>query len=246
MAEDRSQRIAQARRLAAVLVAVPDERACLLCLDRLDAYVAAQFAQDVSAHAFRDVMQHLDACVRCAESYALLYQGRVHEEEDVALPAHIPDPDLRFLVAAKPGAMPRVRTKTPKMLLLESLQVVGAQVRIQLSQALLSAFPPSAAALRGDTAPVVFDLVFMAPHASIARLRLSAVVVGDMPERWDLRVLIVLPERDWPDLAGIPLTLMLGETPHRALTDPWGEAIFAAVPAAQAMRAEVQIDILAL
>jgi hypothetical protein len=86
----------QARRLARVIVAQHDQTTCDACLDQLEEYISAQLAGEDYTVLFPAVAPHLDSCAACAKSYALLYEVRL-AENDVRVPASIPEPDFSFL-----------------------------------------------------------------------------------------------------------------------------------------------------
>ena len=94
---------AQARRLAQAVVAAHSETACTECLDGLEAYVTAQMDGENYLALHPEVAAHLDGCVACAESYALVYEGRLAEQQ-VPSPAHVPAWDLSFLRGTAPAS----------------------------------------------------------------------------------------------------------------------------------------------
>jgi hypothetical protein len=192
--------------LARMLTTEPEPATCTTTLDALEAYVTAQLAADTATAAARypAVALHLDACVACAESYALLYDALA---VPVAQPARVPAPDLSFL--PRPGL----------------LQRVGAALVLQLSQVLQSA-PPLAGALRSGGAPL-FDLHLGTPDAALSELRITVYPRPQAADRCDLRVLVVPIGRAWPQLAGTTVTLSAGAALQHEQTDQYGEVVFA-------------------
>lgn len=240
MAEDRQHE--QARRLARLLLSTPDEQACLACLDTLEVYTDAQLRGEPYAAQFPAVALHLDTCVACAESYALLYEAKLREArvEPLPDPGHFPAPDLSFLKTQSPDPAAKLRS-----MLASALKHTSARLQLALSPALLAAYRPPATpalALRGNQPATLFDMELDAPHPAIERLNISASGTGKAPEQCDLRVLVVLPGRDWPDLGGVAVKLVLGEETREAKTDPWGEVVFVGVLLALLEAAQIEID----
>jgi hypothetical protein len=237
---ERNNRDAQARTLAQVLLAQPDTAACIVCLDTIEAYVAAQLAGEEYAARWVAVAQHLDSCVACAESYARVYEARLAESEAPA-PARIPAPDLSFL----PGAAARGAPGLLRAALAAAVERAGAHLRLTLSQALLDLLPPSspALALRSGMADTpLFALDLDEPGSEVEQLRLSAYADSHAAERCSVRVQLSLRGREWPDLAGIPVALILGADRRPAATDSWGEAVFGDVPAEALPGLVVEVD----
>jgi hypothetical protein len=224
------------RRLAQALLARPDSRACDAVLDRLDAYIAAQLGGADYATRWPDIAWHLDSCVDCAEAYALHYEARLAEQR-APDPQSIPAPDLSFL----PGAAPL------HVALAAAVERASGRLRLRLSQALLDLLPPPsspALALRSsdEAGAPLFDLELDAPDEAIERLQLTAYRQPGHPGDCLLRVQLKLRDRDWPDLAQIPIALHLGDQRRQALTDPWGEAVFDALPEALLPELLVEVD----
>jgi hypothetical protein len=229
------------RRLAQALTDAHNEQDCNTCLDMLEAYVDAQLSGAAYTELFPQVALHLDSCVACAESYALLYAARLAEDQ-LPAPARLPAPDLSFLKSHATSHPSADRAAA----LAAALERVGARLRLTLSQALLDrlpALPATAPALRGVAGRILLDFEIPVSDATIERIHLVAIARDDAQERCDLRVQLALHERDWPDLAQIPVVLTIGDQQWRALTDPWGKVVFSAVAAADLPRVSVTVEV---
>lgn len=233
-----------ARRLAQVLLTEHDEMKHATCLDALEPYIEAQLAGRDYMGLFPIVAQHLDSCISCAESYALVYKTQLAPQA-VPVPAVIPQWDLSFLPAPTP-----VPQLSPAARLREALraaiEATGSRVRVTLNQALLDLLPPPAPALalRSGTPTewVVFDMELEEPGTVIAGLRLTAYQTPKQVEQAMVRVQLALQDRDWPDLADVPVLLRLGDVERRALTDPWGEVLFPDVALVNLREFQVEVD----
>jgi hypothetical protein len=118
-----------------------------------------------------------------------------------------------------------------------ALSATGPRLTVTLSPALLSVTqripaPPAARpmALRSVDAPPLLTIDFAQPSPQIASLHLSAHRHPPGSDTLLLRVQVALLNREWPDLAGIPVRLSIGQEHQEAATDAWGEAIFSAIP----------------
>ena len=215
---------ARARALAHALLAAPNPAACERCLDALEAYTDAQLDGEDYAAQLPEVAAHLDSCVDCALSYAVLYEVRLAEAHG-ALPAvaHMPPPDLRFL-------LPR---PTLDELLAGAVQRAGDALRVTLAEPLLALLREEprlpALALRGADDEPLFAIELPAPDPQVERLTLAAYP-EDAPGTCQVQVLVALPDRAWPQLAGLPVRLVGRALERSALTDPWGEACFEGIP----------------
>jgi hypothetical protein len=235
--EHNPEQQARAERLARLLIAAPDERQCGACLDGLEAYVDLQLAGQAYMERMPEIAQHLDSCVACAESYGLLYEARLMGDTALA-PALAPAPNLYFLT---PGADGRLRAA-----LAQAVERMGTRLRLSLSQALLDLLPPPAApalALRGESTRALVDLAIDEPDAAITQLHLTIYISGETSDRCDVRVQLALQEREWPDLAGVPVSLIAGHEGRRAPTDAWGEVVFAGLPAAALPSLQIEVDV---
>ncbi|NJM06907.1 hypothetical protein HC891_13070 [Candidatus Gracilibacteria bacterium] len=204
----------QAQNLAETLLATHDEAACSQCLDALEAYVAAQLARQAYRALFPQTARHLDSCVACAESYAVLYEV-LQPGAALSAPARIPAPNLSFL------ASPR-----------EGISHSGTAIFVQLAQALREAFAlpqPPALAFRDGEQPPLFSVALSGVNAAVERLQVTAYP-SDTAEHCLVQLQIELRERAWPDLADLRLQLSWQGGSATASTDSWGSAVFTAVP----------------
>ena len=243
---DRNRQQGQARRLAEALLAQSDDAACTACLDTLEQYVEAQLAGEGPAARWPEVAGHLDACVACAESYALLYAARLATP---AAPADLPAPDLSFLQASAAGPLAPAALRNQRRLerlhktLAAAVSRAGVQLRLKLSQPLLSLLPPPAGpalAFRSDAGAALFELALDDPDGAVERLTVSAY--GAVGERCVVRVQVALRGRAWPDLAGVPVVLSAGDERRTAATDAWGEAVFEDLPVSALPGLVVEVD----
>jgi hypothetical protein len=247
---DHNRQQGQARQLAEALLARRDDAACAACLDALEEYVAAQLTGDDYAARWPAVAAHLDACVACTESYALLYAARLAERVTLT-PANMPTPDLSFLQAGAAGPLAPAtlrderRAAQLRQTVAATVVRAGAQLRLTLSQALLDLLPPPAGpalAFRGGGGPALFELALDESEGAVERLSVSAYTDPETVERCVVRVQVALHGREWPDLAGIRVVLLTGEARRAAATDAWGEAVFEDVPAAALPELVVEVD----
>ncbi len=237
----------QALRLAQLLAEEP--LACETCLAALEDYVAAQLAGRDYAVLFPAVARHLDQCVACAEAYALLYEFQAAPQASVG---PLPLPDLSFLDQVpgplRPAELRRRRAAAAfREALSAGLSRAGERLRLALSQALLDAGAALAAtqpapAYRERAANTLLDLDLTAPTPAIARLQIQALPTS-RPERFDLQLQLDLPDRDWPDLAGVPILLRAGSDEYRADTDEWGTVVFADLAQELLPMLELAIDV---
>jgi hypothetical protein len=240
----------QARRLAETLLTQPDDLACTACLDALEEYVAAQLAGADHAAQWPDIAAHLDACVACAESYALLYAAHL-AERSLAAPAGARAPDLSFLQAGASGPLTPAalrdqrRAARLRQAAAAAVARAGARLRLTLSRALLDLLPPPtspALAFRSGMGAPIFELALDEPDAAIERLNVSAYAGDAAAGRCVVRVQVALRGREWPDLAGIAVALQAGDERRAAATDAWGEAVFEDLPAAALPELVVEVD----
>jgi hypothetical protein len=245
---DHNRQQGQARRLAEALLTQPDDAACTACLDSLEAYVEAQLAGDDHVARWPAVATHLDACVACAESYALLYAARLAAP---TAPARLPTPDLSFLQASAAGPLApaalRAQRRTTRLreAVASAVMRAGAQLRLTLSRPLLDLLPPPAGpalAFRSSAGPALFELALDQRGDAIERLILSAYADDQAAERCIVRVQVALHEREWPDLAGVPVVVHAGDERRTATTDAWGEAVFEDVPITALPELVVEVD----
>ncbi|MCI0397404.1 MAG: hypothetical protein L0332_29480 [Chloroflexi bacterium] len=244
---------AQARRLVEVLRQRPDEATHQAALGQLADYVAAQLAgQDILA-LYPEVAGHLDACPECAGAYARLYELEAAGEA-LPQPGQLPAPNLAFLRTAA-GRQQQVELAER---LLAAVRRAGNRLALHFSAELLAALrpPPAALALRATSADSVQApadserysqvLLTLEPAEAVrAQLPLSVTAYRDEQQPADCLVEVVVepPGRGWPDLAGIPVTLVVAGERRRATTDAWGLAAFAGVPVAQLPDVIIEVEL---
>jgi hypothetical protein len=214
---------ARAHALARALLAAPDPAACDACLDALEGYVDAQLAGEGYQALLPTVAAHLDSCVECAVSYAVLYEVRLAEARGALPSVAAPPPDLSFLPQRQGLAE----------LLVGALRRAGDTLRLALSEPLLDALrdaprPPALALRDADDEPL-FALDLATPDPLVERLTLAAYAESS-PGSCQVQVSVALPGRSWPQLAGLPVRLVSRNLERSALTDPWGEASFERIP----------------
>jgi hypothetical protein len=226
-----------AQRLARLLTHTPDPSECERCLDALEDYCSAQQAGADVAALFPAVAEHLDACVACAEAYALLYDTLLAGE---GLPeaGAVPTPDLSFVRAGWAPTLAGV--------LAGAIEQAGTRLRVAFSQALLElAPPPSQAGLAfrspGDPEPIL-DLTWEQPAGQVDQLQVAILPSPD-EQRCDVRVRVAVAGRTWPDLEGIQVRLRAGDTQQDAATDAWGEALFRSVARASVAQLVVDVEV---
>ncbi|MBV9789946.1 MAG: hypothetical protein JOZ51_17290 [Chloroflexi bacterium] len=216
----------QAQRLAQTITLQHTETEHSACLDALEAYIDAQLARRDYARLFPSVAQHLDSCVACAASYALVYEARTADVTTLSQ-IRVPAPDLSFLQPDRATLLQRR--------LVEAVERIAPQrLRIRLSQALLDLLPPPtpALALRSIASDIPLLSMTLDQPADAIQIQLSIYEEHDAPELCALRSQVSLDDREWPELAGIVVRIIIDGEQREATTDPWGEAVFAGVPRA--------------
>ncbi len=229
----------QAQRLAQTITMQHDEAAHSACIDRLEEYIAAQLAGRDYMKLFPSVAQHLDSCVTCAEAYALVYDTRIAETTALYSIA-VPEADLDFLRLTPADVLQRNLAAAIERL-------APRRFRLTLSQPLLdllSPLQPSALALRGAASEVpLLDLMVDEAAADGITIQLRVYQQRHAQDLCTVRSRLVLPDREWPDLADIPVTLTVGGQQRHIQTDPWGEAVFDDVPKADLAGIQIEIDV---
>lgn len=244
--QNNEQRANNARRLAALLLARPDPTSCNSCLERLEEYIDRQLSGTDYRDALPTVAEHLDSCVACAESYALLYETRLATANS---PAHIPPPDLSFLEPdagrpLTPAQLRAYRTTQRTNVLAAAITSAGNRVSLNLSPGLLAANQAPATALRdasGADAPI-YELAFTTPSAAISQLQLHVYRDDQATDACTLRVQVALVDRDWPELAGVRVTVHGAGRVQQTTTDQWGEAVFSELPLTELGQLQVELD----
>jgi hypothetical protein len=240
--------------LAQTLVEPHNDGQCTACLDQLDDYVAAQLTGQPYMTMFPIVARHLDRCVICADDYARVYDARLSEASSV-VPRTRRVPDLSFLLPEQTQSQSRVspaqlraqlRADQLKAVLHQRLERSLNRVRLVIDRTLLDLLPPpqrGGLAFRdaGEPRPTV-ELHIESPHATITRVDLQAYD-AEGPSFQIVRCTIALREREWPDLADVPIRLIWDEGQREMLTDAWGEVVFTDVPADVIGRMALEVDV---
>lgn len=194
-------------------------------MEELQRYVEAQLRGTSYETDYAVLAYHLDACVVCAEAYSHLYELILGEEtESLALPERVPEADLTFL---QPTAQTDLATQ-----IRNAIEVVGQRLTFQLRSELLPGLQPT---LAGATFRLSNDEERY--HELILELNdeelpLTVAAYRDMrqPSHCLLEITIAPPDRSWPDLADIEVTVQLSGENYTAPTDAWGLAVFTGVP----------------
>lgn len=197
---------------------------------QLDDYVAAQLAGEDYRKRFPSVARHLDACVECAEAYALCYERALAEASGgLPQPARLPEPDLSFLAPSMGQSLVD--------LVRAAVQRAGEQFRLQLTPDLLPALRPAYAAApvraAGDGPRYNEVILRLAPAEELSTTWPAGIVAyrdAQNPDHCLVEVTVAPPGRSWPDLAGIEVTLAVGAERRSETTDAWGAASFEATP----------------
>lgn len=229
----------QAHRLAQTITIQHSEAEHSACLDALEGYIDAQLAQRDYVRLFPAVAQHLDSCVACAASYALIYDART-----VEAPAldhiRVPEPNLGFLQPGRPALLQRRLREAVE-------RITPQRLRVTLSQALLDLFlPPQTPALAlrsiASDAPLLTMTLDQLGDEQL-QILLSIYEEHGAPDLCTLRSQVTLADREWPDLAGMSVAITVGGAQRQATTDPWGEAVFACVPRTALDGLQIEVDV---
>jgi len=216
--------------LIQVLLLKPQDALLHLTIDQLDDYVQAQITGQNYTTLFPETALHLDSCVACAESYQLLYELTLAETTTALLvPPSSVEPDLTFL------------TPLPTTSLLQQIraavQRVGQQISLQLTPALLPALRPAYAmsTLRSaaEAQRYAEKLIQLEPPPVLLReWPVTLAVYRDVTYAGLclVEVEVAPPGRNWPDLAGIFVTLTANQETRSEFTDAWGLVVFERVP----------------
>jgi hypothetical protein len=224
------------RVLARTILASDDPDSCKLCLDGLESYIALQLDGEDYRAELPDVAEHLDGCVVCSQSYAILYTSLSAEKAQVLpQPSVIPEPDLSFLLA------------TPKTLdpIRQAIRQLGNHLQLSFSQGLLELIQrpnQGQLAFRDIENTPLFSVEIPSPSDQVDRLAISIYPDDERDAYVLVQVSISLPNRIWPNLGGITVQMAAAGNTHQETTDQWGEASFEAIPrsALPDLRVEIQ------
>ena len=234
----------QARRigLIQVLAVKPQDAMLHLTVDQLDDYIQAQVAGERYTALFPEIARHLDSCVACAESYHLLYELILAEAAAVLpAPAAIPEPNLTFLRSDPITALlQQIRA---------AVQQIGQQISLQLTPPLVTALRPANAVstLRSATEVQRYGekLIHLdPPRALLNEWPVTLIVYRDL-QYADLclvEVVVAPPGYQWPNLAGILVTLTVNQSPRTGFTDAWGMVVFELVPITWLGEMKITVD----
>lgn len=221
------------QQLIRAITARPDDSACDTCMTNLDDYVTAQLQGADYLQIYPTVALHLDSCLDCANAYALLYDLEL-AAATLPQPNLIPQPDLAFLGQdmASTTAAPTLRER-----LRAALQQTVGGFTLQLSPHLLAGFAPQPAfsALRSPAESQrygerLFSLSQDEESTEALPLTLAAYRDNANPDLCLLEVTAAPPERSWPELEGIQVTLQAEGNTWEDQTDAWGLASFEGIP----------------
>jgi len=204
--------------------------------DQLHDYIAAQLAGAPYRAQFPAIALHLDGCVECAELYDRLYLAALAEQQaQLAAPAVLPEPDLTFL---QPAALPTLLAQVQS-----AFQRIGARITLQLTPDLLPALRPAlaTAALRAPTDEARYHDVLLELTGDEWPLTLRAYRDAQQPDTCLVEVQLTLPDRAWPNLGDLAVTLHRQDKQRTLLTDAWGLAVFEEVAVAEL--AELQVEV---
>lgn len=231
-----------AQRLAQVLVTHDDPLACDACEQALDMYVEAQLAGHIDTNDWSTVAAHLDACVRCSETYALLYELRLAEARG-PVPASIPSFALDFLPVVKPSVV--TAGISLREALRDAVTTNSQRLRIRLSLALLALVPPPASplgALRSAGEQIPLYELILENEGPFERVRLIVHPQSDQPEQRSLHIQVEMHGRSWPDLGDLPVRIDTNSGRRESLTDAWGEVVFDHVAAEVIPELAIEVD----
>jgi hypothetical protein len=230
-----------------VLRSEPDDTICQTYLNQLDEYVTEQLAGKDYMARFPSLAMHLDTCPDCADAYARVYELALAEAAGrLPQPEHLPDPDLSFLLPQATGALSPaalqdwLRTIALTERLQTALRRVGDRFILQLSGELLPLLRPSLAAapIRAPSDAARYGEVLLTLDAGeglYPDLPVTLTVYRDNhhPETCLVEMVIEPPDRSWPELKGIGVTMIVAGERRKATSDAWGLVAFEGVSIAQ-------------
>jgi len=242
----------RARRFVGALIEPDDEATHAACLDALEDYVAAQLSGENYAAVAPAVMRHLDSCVTCAESYAMMYDGMLAEQHGFVV-EEFPALDLSFLSERRPGVTSdslsaRVERTAARLreLIEGAVDRTGDRLHLALNDAMLQLLPMqlNAAPVRGseESGTPLVDLLLDEPEHEITRLALTATAQPHDPHRCVIALHVGIRGREWPDLAGIEVKLTFDDDQLVEVTDAFGEAFFDDVLVSALGRLQIDVD----
>ncbi len=198
-------------------------------LDRLHRYVTLQLRGDVYQQHDPELAAWLDQDPGLAEAYALLYDLEAAVlAGNMSNPDHVPDPDLSFLTAS-PSLAERLAERVTR---------TGRELVLRFSEDLLALLRPGpqlAAGFRQADSGRYGILLYTLDGQSLGDplpLTFNAYADREQPDFCLIEIEVALPDRSWPDLAGVVVELAQGDRLLQSETDAWGLAVFENVPIA--------------
>ena len=188
-------------------------------LDYVNTRINTYVNWNQSLQAFTEVRQHLDSCVNCSEAFAQIHETILATQSESQ---SLPTPDLGFL-------QPQLSLSER---LNDAISQLGDRIRLQFSVDLLPALRPAMAtgALRSAQNQPYGELLLQLdpPAELIERWNTTISVYRDhqSPILCMVEVTVAPPDRSWPDLAGIPVTLSIGTDERAQETDAFGVVSF--------------------
>lgn len=199
--------------------------------DRLHRYVTRQLEGELYRELDPDLALMLDRDPALSEAYAALYDLEEAARSESFLteaPEAVPRPDLSFI-----GSRPKADLIG---IVADHIRRAGREISVRLSAELMAIFPPSPALAAGlrQAEPERFGekLLILEGQSLPEPQPLTLIVYADreQPGSVLVEVEVSLPDRVWPDLEGVAVTINVGERVEEVETDPWGIAVFDNVP----------------
>jgi len=209
-----------------MLNSMASEEACQIHLGQLDDYITAQLDDQNVMATFPDTAVHLDTCLLCAESYALLYETRTAEQKGQLInPPETPHPDLSFLLPD-----PNLSN-----LLSQQLRTRVDTISLHLTERLLVLLRPlpQAAPVRSASGRYKNVLYNLTPeHVPDLDLHFSLTAYKDLQNESMclVEINVAPPNVYWPDLEGYTVRIEYMDEQLTQKTDDWGTAVLANIP----------------
>jgi hypothetical protein len=211
--------------LAALRAGEEDVVDCGASDELLPEYLAALQAGRSDAPQWAPLRLHLVGCAACSAALAEL-----HELHDFATGARGAEPPLY------PAPRVAARPSEGRTWWLDDL----GRLVVDLARALVPVQPALGGLKSSDDEALAAGTIAGAVPDLDVQLALEGQSAG---ERRTLLVTVVIPGRDWPDLAGSEVTLLRDQeqVAHR-ITDAFGTTVFADLPAAEIERYSVVVE----
>ncbi|RMG95296.1 MAG: hypothetical protein D6706_12270 [Chloroflexi bacterium] len=222
----------------------PTSTDCEHCITQLDTYINLQLSGEPYQKKMPEVTLHLDICPECADIYARFYElALALATNTLPEPKTIPEPDLSFL------STPQTTPSLPE-LLQKAVQQTANWLSVQLSELLLPLLqpPPTAFVTRTLAERVRYEEVLL--HISPEQLpfwdfpvHITAFRDRTEPSQCLVEVSVLAPGKEWPELAGQRVRLIVDERREETETDPWGVAAFPDVSVSDLPRLRLEIEL---